>query len=85
MENVSLVADLLEWVAPRPRPYEEVLDAWRTTCPRLSVWEDTLAAEFLRLGLGSESAETIVCITPQGVEFLKKQGRVVAEPAMPSA
>jgi hypothetical protein len=36
----SLILDLLEWIGPGSRPYPEVLDAWRTSCPRLSVWED---------------------------------------------
>jgi len=33
----SLVLDLVEWVAQKPKPMEVVLDAWRTSCPRLSV------------------------------------------------
>jgi hypothetical protein len=36
----SLILDLLEWIGPDSRPYPEVLDAWRTSCPRLPVWED---------------------------------------------
>jgi D-3-phosphoglycerate dehydrogenase len=36
----ALVLDLLEWIGPGPRPYDEVLDAWRTSCPRLPVWEE---------------------------------------------
>jgi hypothetical protein len=40
-DNVdSLVLDLLEWMGPEPRPYAEVIEAWRTSCPRLPVWED---------------------------------------------
>jgi hypothetical protein len=35
-----LRVQLLEWIAARPRPYADVLDAWRTSCPRLSIWED---------------------------------------------
>jgi hypothetical protein len=35
-----LILDLLEWVVARERTYEEVMDAWRTSCPRLPVWED---------------------------------------------
>jgi hypothetical protein len=35
-----LVLDLVEWVAKEPRTYAEVMDAWRTSCPRLTVWED---------------------------------------------
>ena len=36
----SLILDLLEWLAARDRSYEEVMDAWRTSCPRLPVWEE---------------------------------------------
>jgi hypothetical protein len=32
-----LILDLVEWVAEQPRAYEEVLDAWRTSCPRLTI------------------------------------------------
>jgi hypothetical protein len=35
-----LILDLLEWIGPNSRPYDEVIDAWRTSCPRLPVWED---------------------------------------------
>ena len=36
----DLVLDLLEWLGSGPRPYSEVLDAWRTSCPRLPIWEE---------------------------------------------
>jgi D-3-phosphoglycerate dehydrogenase len=36
----ALILDLLEWVAKRERTYEEVMEAWRTSCPRLPVWEE---------------------------------------------
>ena len=36
----TLILDLLEWVAGNERSYEEVMDAWRTSCPKLPVWED---------------------------------------------
>ena len=36
----NLVLDLLEWLGSGPRPYSEVMDAWRTSCPRLPVWEE---------------------------------------------
>ncbi len=36
----SLILDLLEWLEKHDRSYEEVMDAWRTSCPRLPVWED---------------------------------------------
>jgi len=37
----SLMLDLLEWISnPTEKTYDEVMDAWRTSCPRLQVWED---------------------------------------------
>jgi len=43
----DLVLDLLEWIGPGARPYAEVLDAWRTSCPRLPVWEEANSRGFL--------------------------------------
>jgi D-3-phosphoglycerate dehydrogenase len=37
----ALIVDLLEWLANGERSYDEVMDAWRTSCPKLPVWEDT--------------------------------------------
>jgi hypothetical protein len=36
----ALILDLLEWLASGERTYAEAIDAWRTSCPRLPVWED---------------------------------------------
>jgi D-3-phosphoglycerate dehydrogenase len=36
----ALILDLLEWLSTRDRTYDEVMEAWRTSCPRLPVWED---------------------------------------------
>ncbi len=35
-----LVGDLLEWIGKCPRTHAEVMDGWRTSCPRLPVWEE---------------------------------------------
>lgn len=49
-ENVdALLLDLLEWLNPAPRPYAEVLDAWRTSCPKLPVWEEANERGFIRM------------------------------------
>ena len=37
-----LILDLLETLEAGPRPYSEIMDAWRTSCPRLPVWEDVV-------------------------------------------
>jgi predicted transcriptional regulator len=36
----ALILDLLDWLAKRERTYEEVMEVWRTSCPKLPVWED---------------------------------------------
>lgn len=36
----ALLVDLVSWVAREDRDYSEVMDAWRTSCPRLPVWEE---------------------------------------------
>jgi D-3-phosphoglycerate dehydrogenase len=36
----ALILDLLQWLASGERTYDEVMEAWRTSCPRLTVWED---------------------------------------------
>jgi len=43
----TLVLDLLEWIGREPRPYAEVIEAWRTSCPRLPVWEEANARGFV--------------------------------------
>lgn len=68
-----LIADLLEWIG-RSRPYPEVMDAWRTSCPRLPVWEEANLrglVECRRDGTGTEQ----VFVTPRGLEHLRLQGR----------
>src|SRR5438105_4371414 len=35
-----LVLDFVEWIAREPRFYAEVVATWRTSCPRLTIWED---------------------------------------------
>ena len=36
----NLILDLVEWVGRKERTYQETMDAWRTSCPKLPVWED---------------------------------------------
>jgi hypothetical protein len=73
-----LILDLLESVATRPRPYSEVMDAWRTSCPRLTVWEDANDRGFVsqRHVAGQEPC---VELTPLGRSFLQDSGRLKAK------
>ena len=66
----NLTLDLLEWLAKQRRSYAETIDAWRTSCPKLPVWED--ANDRGLVCLESYRGDTIVTITPAGQEFLTR-------------
>lgn len=74
-EMRALVLDLVEWVAAQPRTYADVMDAWRTSCPRLTIWEDAVDRGLVgcqrRDGIG-----TIVIVTPLGLAVLSSAGRL---------
>ena len=52
-----LILDMLEWIGPESRPYQEVIEAWGTSCPRLPVWEEAHERGFIehtqKPGLGT--------------------------------
>ena len=58
------VLQLLEWLAERPRGYGETIEAWRSSCPRLTTWEDALADGLVRVRGGR------VELTPHGEDSL---------------
>ena len=55
---------LLSWIAERPRSYAATIEVWKTSCPRLSVWEDALSDRLVRVDRGS------VLLTDAGAELL---------------
>lgn len=63
-----LLRDLLAWLAPAERPYAEVLEAWRTSCPRLPVWEDANDRGFV--ARRCVAGHVVVGITEAGAAFL---------------
>ena len=69
----SLVLDLVEWVAKEPRPYAEVMEAWRTSCPRLTIWEDAVDRGLVRRQMRDGIA--VVEATPAGIELLARCDR----------
>jgi hypothetical protein len=66
----SLILDLLEWIGPEPRPYAEVLDAWRTSCPRLPVWEEATERRLIARERAAGGAP-MVLVTPTGEAYLR--------------
>jgi hypothetical protein len=66
----ALILDLLEWVGPHARPYAEVMEAWRTSCPRLPVWEDANDRGFVERRREPGRGE-LIAVTAAGAEYLR--------------
>jgi D-3-phosphoglycerate dehydrogenase len=64
----TLLRDMLAWLDRDARPYNEVMEAWRTSCPRLPVWEDATERGFVEQARADTGA--VVRITPAGRAFL---------------
>ena len=74
IENETLVLDLVEWIAKQPRSYVDVMEAWRTSCPRFPIWEDAVDLRFVTRVQGKGLAE-MIHVTPAGQAFLRSRGR----------
>jgi hypothetical protein len=70
-----LILDLLEWIGREPRSYADVIDAWRTSCPRLTVWEDAMDREFA-VREHAPGHEVMIRLTAAGRDFLREHGRI---------
>jgi hypothetical protein len=63
-QSASLIMiQFLAWVADRPRTYAQTMEAWRSTCPRLSVWEDAIIDGLVRV---ENDANRAVSLTLRG-------------------
>jgi hypothetical protein len=60
------VREFLSWIAAQPRTYAEAMEAWRTSCPRLSAWEDALGDGFIQVEHRSRFPDCAVTLTVRG-------------------
>ena len=71
----ALILDLLEWLAERDRSYDEAIGAWRTSCPRLPVWEDAVDRGLIvREDTNEKSTMTV---TASGLALLERHGKAL--------
>ena len=70
-----LILDLVEWCAREPRDYADVIEAWRTSCPRLTVWEDA-TERGLVTRLNGPQNRSRVAVTDKGRAFLVANNRL---------
>jgi D-3-phosphoglycerate dehydrogenase len=66
----ALILDLLDWLTVRERTYEEVMAVWRTSCPRLPVWEE--ANDRGLVARAQVSGTHVVRVTSSGLALLSR-------------
>ncbi len=65
-----LTLQFLAWVASRQRTYAEAMEAWQSTCPRHTVWEDALIDGLIRVESEGQLQPSVVALTPRGRAIL---------------
>ena len=63
--------ELLSWISARPRTYRETIEAWRTSCPRLSVWDDAIGDGLVEVARGGRQDDALVRVTAAGRALLE--------------
>ena len=69
----ALTLQFLSWVSAGQRSYDEAMEAWRTTCPRMTVWEDAMSDGLVRLESNGAKKDCKVSLTEQGRKALAAQ------------
>ncbi|WP_291856505.1 hypothetical protein [Bradyrhizobium sp.] len=69
----ALLLDLVEWIAREPRSYSDVIETWRTSCPRLTIWEDAVDRGYVARRPTIEGLQ--VTVTEGGARLLRERGR----------
>ena len=65
--NHALTLQMLVWIAQGTHSYAEVLNAWKSSCPRLTIWEDACANGLVDSAAGMSG---LVTLTEKGRNFL---------------
>ena len=71
--TVALTLQFLTWIAAAPRSYGDVMEAWRTTCPRMPVWEDAVSEGLVAIESGRSMKDGRVKLTARGRALLAAQ------------
>jgi hypothetical protein len=75
----ALILDLLEWIGSKPRPYPEVIEAWRTSCPRLPVWEEANARGLIASSGSTTAWGRWVSVSASGRACLAQHRQLAAQ------
>jgi hypothetical protein len=69
----ALTLQLLAYVAERQRTYAETMEAWRSTCPRMPIWEDAVRDGLVRIANGGAMKSSRIVLTARGRARLRQE------------
>jgi hypothetical protein len=69
-EPSALTIQFLSWIASKPRSYDETMEAWRTSCPRMTLWEDAVGDGLVTFRGGRTMKDRSVVLTERGTTAL---------------
>ena len=70
-----LMLEFLSWVSSRRRTYAEAMNAWQTTCPRHTIWEDAIIDGLIQLNGAGTGHDPEVELTSRGKAYLNGSTR----------
>jgi len=69
----ALTLQFLAWIDSSPRTYADAMDAWRTSCPRLTIWEDALKDGLIQIEHNGQISRARISLTSRGRAMLKRE------------
>ncbi len=68
---LALTQQFLAWVDEAERTYADA-EAWRRSCPHLSIWEDAISDGLIQFENGSGLRQSRLALTARGRALLKQ-------------
>lgn len=65
----ALTLQMLDWIAHGTHSYAEVLNVWKSSCPRLTIWEDACTNGLVESAPGMSG---VVSLTEKGRNLLSQ-------------
>ena len=62
----ALTLQFLAFIAGGARTYGETMEAWRSTCPRMPIWEDAVRDGLVRIEKGGAMKSSRIVLTALG-------------------
>jgi len=75
-----LTLQFLSWVSSRPRTYDEAIEAWQSSCPRHTIWEDAFIEGLVQVENGHAQSQCGITLSPRGKAMLAEHKSMLLAP-----